>query len=423
MYTQKQGTAIGTKSAPTYCGIFMGDLEEDMLEMWMNLGPSSWPDDWLRFIDDCLFWWTGTPGDLLIFINFVNNFHPDIKFTCDYSFATKSVEFLDLVIFVDEDGFIQTDLHTKQNAKNSYLLPTSNHPGHICRNIPYSLAFRIMRNCSKKELCEKRFEELSVKLVDRGYRKRVVEQAIKKVRDLKREDILKKVDREDKNKSRVRAVIRFDRRLPNICSILRKNWQTMIGYDSRMLKIFPEPPMVCFTRGKNLREEVCKAKLPPARMGRPIENGFRRCSRAKCRLCPYTNLRHGQVLKSVTISNTGEELPIKGSITCTTSNIIYVGTCAKGDKTCPTRPQYCGETGKSAEERFCGHRNSIIQACQDNTTLPVGEHFRGVRHCLPDFVFTPVEKITSRNVFVRKAREKMIINKYDLIDRGLNKRL
>ena len=159
---------------------------------------------------------------------------------------------------------------------------------------------------------------------------------------------------------------------------MRKNWEIMVGDDKRLLKVFPEPPMVCYTRSKNLREVVCKARLPPARIGRPAEDGFKRCGRSKCRLCPYTNLRPGQVLKSVVISNTGEELMIKGSMTCTSSNMLYLGTCSKGDRTCPDRPQYCGETGQSAEDRFCGHRNTVIQDCYENTTLPVGEHFRGV---------------------------------------------
>ena len=47
-------------------------------------------------------------------------------------------------------------------------------------------------------------------------------------------------------------------------AILRKNWKTMISDDVKLMKAFPEPPMVCFTRGKNLREEVCQAKLPPS---------------------------------------------------------------------------------------------------------------------------------------------------------------
>ena len=52
-----------------------------------------------------------------------------------------------------------------------------------------------------------------------------------------------------------------------------------------------------------------------------------------------------------------------------------------------------------------GHRNSIVQAGQAATPLPVGEHFRGAGHAVSDFVFTPVEKIFG-GVFTRKAREK-----------------
>ena len=51
----------------------------------------------------------------------------------------------------------------------------------------------------------------------------------------------------------------------------------------------------------------------------------------------------------------------------------------------------------------------------------------------PDEAFSPIlsrpyplseiEKIDSKNVFVRKVREKLMINTYNLIDSGLNKRL
>ena len=261
------------------------------------------------------------------------------------------------------------------------------------------------------------------RFVDRGYRRKMVDNSINKVKELRRLDILDKVVRKDKNSTRVRAVFQYDRRLPDISTILRKNWRTMTTDDTRLLKVFPEPPMVCFTRGRNLREEMCQARLPPLRLPRQLEDGFRRCGRGRCRLCPYTDLSIGQTLKSVVISSTGEELPIRGSITCTTKNILYIGTCTKGDRTCAGKPQYCGETGQSAEERFCGHRNSVIQACQENTQLPVGEHFRGVGHSISNFVFTPVEKIMSKNVFVRKVREKLMINRFDLINNGLNKRL
>ena len=73
--------------------------------------------------------------------------------------------------------------------------------------------------------------------------------------------------------------------------------------------------------------------------------------------------------------------------------------------------------------RFVGHKNSIVQACHENTKLPVGEHFREPGHSVSDFVYTPVEKILSNDVFVRKAREKLLINRLDLIENGLNKKL
>ena len=90
---------------------------------------------------------------------------------------------------------------------------------------------------------------------------------------------------------------------------------------------------------------------------------------------------------------------------------------------CPDQPQYCGETGQTAEERFCGHRNTIVQQCHENTTLAVGQHFRLPGHSVSDLVFTPVEKIFSNNVFVRKVRERQLINKLGLISNGLNRKL
>ena len=63
-----------------------------------------------RYIDDGFFLWDGTEEELKEFIQHCNSFHPTIKFTFEYSFETKSVNFLDTIIWIDEDGFIQTDL-------------------------------------------------------------------------------------------------------------------------------------------------------------------------------------------------------------------------------------------------------------------------------------------------------------------------
>ena len=80
---------------------------------------------------------------------------------------------------------------------------------------------------------------------------------------MERVDMLKRVDKDNKNSGRVRAIFRFDRKLPSISRIMRRNWKMMVGDDVRLLKAFPEPPMVCFTRGKNLKEKICHAIYGP----------------------------------------------------------------------------------------------------------------------------------------------------------------
>jgi hypothetical protein len=180
---------------------------------------------------------------------------------------------------------IQTDLHTKVNSKNNYLLPKSNHPSHICKNIPYSLAYRVKRNCSKPDLFDLRLSELKEMLLQRDYRPKVIDNAFDKVREIGREETLEKVSRENKNEGRVRALFMFDMRLPNLSGIFRKNWQTMVSEDIRLQSVFPQPPMVCYSREKNIREQLCQAKLPPARAWlREVEDGFKRCGKSSCRL-------------------------------------------------------------------------------------------------------------------------------------------
>ena len=285
------------------------------------------------------------------------------------------------------------------------------------------MAFRVLRNCSQEEQREIRFKELKIKLLERGYRSRSIEDFISRVKNLRREDVFQRVVRasEENQNRRVRAIFKFDQRVPNLSKIMHKNWQTMLSDDSRLKSVFPEPPMVCYKRGRNLREILCQARLPPGRLGRH-EDGFRMCMQPNCRLCPYTGLRPGEVVRSIKISHTGEEVQIKGELTCQSSNMLYMLWCGKEDRTCPTRDQYCGETKKSGEDRFIGHKNNIINNSERGAALPVGEHFRREGHSVSDLVFCPFEQIYGGD-FVRKSREKMYINKYQLIDNGLNRKL
>ena len=84
---------------------------------------------------------------------FINSIHPTIKFTANYNFQTRSAPFLDTNITIT-GGTISTDLYRKPTHSPQYLLPSSTHPPHCVRNIPYSLAYRIRRICSEEDTFE-----------------------------------------------------------------------------------------------------------------------------------------------------------------------------------------------------------------------------------------------------------------------------
>ena len=78
--------------------------------------------------------------------------------------------YLDLKMFVDGEGKIQTDMYRKPNRKCQYLSPDSEHPRYVFANIPKSLVYSVVRNVSVPGMRKERLEELRQLLLSRGYR-------------------------------------------------------------------------------------------------------------------------------------------------------------------------------------------------------------------------------------------------------------
>jgi hypothetical protein len=106
---------MGTKMAPPYANIFMGNLEERLL-----LSSLKQPPSWFRFIDDVDMKWIHSDKELDEFFEHANSIHPSIKFTHEVS-KTK-MSFLDTTTMVKE-GNMTTDLYSKPTDKHQYLSP------------------------------------------------------------------------------------------------------------------------------------------------------------------------------------------------------------------------------------------------------------------------------------------------------------
>ena len=198
----------------------------------------------------------------------------------------------------------------------------------------------------------------------------------------------------------------------------------MIDTDSRLKSVFSKPPKVCFKRPPNIKDMICRAKLPPKRSYRTRvkKPGYRRCDKPTCRLCPYSGLEPSQVRESTSFFE--ETVAISSVIDCQTQNLLYKLECTKQECVTSEIPSiYLGETSKSAEVRTVGHLNTILQNYHASTRTPVGLHFQSAGHSHTDLQVTPFERIYSRNAHVRKAREAYMIDKFQLLTKGLNRYL
>ena len=181
---------MGTKMAPAFSNLFMGDFERKALD--------NSPDKlylWWRYIDDIFLIWTLGEEKLDKFITNLNSLHPTIKFTSERS--TTLIPFLDVNIQI-KNGKLETDLYCKPTDKHQYLLHSSSHPYHTKKSIPYSLALLLRRICSTEIALQKRFEELQHYLVKRGYKERFVKQQIDRTRQILREQALQENKRDNK---------------------------------------------------------------------------------------------------------------------------------------------------------------------------------------------------------------------------------
>ena len=102
----------------------------------------------------------------------------------EHNRENNSCNFLDLTIQIN-NGKITTDLYRKETDKPSALLPSSAHPGHIPKNIVYSMGFRLLRICSTPELFDKRLEELKTDfLKPRKYKDNIIKHQFDRIKSL-----------------------------------------------------------------------------------------------------------------------------------------------------------------------------------------------------------------------------------------------
>ena len=254
-YLQTHGTAMGTKMAVAFANIFMSAVENNIIKT-----SKTKPLVRKRYIDDVFSLWDPKREDINLFILEANRHHPTIKFTADIS--QKEINFLDTTVFKGErfnkESILDIRTHFKATETFQYMHFSSCHAPGVAKGFIKGEALRLLRTNSSKPLFEENISNFKSRLHERGYPSDLVEKILSEVKFTERKSALQ--GKQKVRKNILPFVTQYNPSVPNLKKIIMSKWH-LIQQQPLLREIFKEPPIICYKRGRPLKDILVKAKL------------------------------------------------------------------------------------------------------------------------------------------------------------------
>ena len=191
VYSQTNGCAMGRDYGPPWATLSVGYLEETKLYPAIrNMFPKNTAEQiieqYRRYQDDTLIIDQHNAATKLL-LELFNSLHPLLQFTLEN--LSEILPFLDVLLRIIGMQ-LETSIYHKPTDSFNYLHFASNHPAHIKRNIPYSLARRIKGIVSRKTERIESYIALKHRLVQKLYPPKLIDDAIIKAEKTLRSDII-----------------------------------------------------------------------------------------------------------------------------------------------------------------------------------------------------------------------------------------
>ena len=153
------------------------------------------------------------------------------------------------------------DVYSKPTDSHLYLPPSSSHPWHVFKAIPFGVALRLRRNCFEDDFLSNRCKEYKSYLVNQGYPVKLVDNQFLKALTIPRKDLLKQKVRA--SKKIFPFVMTFNPMLPNLNYIIKKHLH-FLESNPELKELFPKNSIIpSYRRSKNLKEILAPSKLVP----------------------------------------------------------------------------------------------------------------------------------------------------------------
>ena len=388
---------MGTKMAPSYATLVLGYLESELYSQVSNkmgeeIGHYVYTN-WRRFLDDCYINWPYGEDKLKELHDILNSLDDSIKLTAETS--CEELPFLDVMIRKD-NTHLTIDTYYKPTDSFQYLPYTSSHPRHTKNNIPYNLARRICMIVGNQDIRKRRLHDLKQILLRKQYPAEIIDYGVNKALTQTTEE-LRRVREKATEDNLLCLVTTYNPNNPQVFQLVRKTLP-MLNHNSSLKSIMSKTKVIHSQRQpRNLKRMLTNSYFSSQKDTDPE---VKSCGTKRCGTCPY--LKQG---REFTFSATNETFWIKHSMNCTSTNLIYVITCAGCGH------NYIGETGDVLRNRVTVHKQQIRDP--HTRMLGVSEHIDECAAGLtPQFTIFPFYKILSPSEGMRKNKESFFILKY-----------
>ena len=374
-YKQIQGTAMGTKMAPAYAGIFMANLEGPFLDSCTNK-----PTIFKRYIDDIFVIWEHGQEALDHFLHSLNSIHPTIKFTWETS--TKQITFLDVDIYIkrpeDTNPTIAYKTHFKQTNSFQYIHHSSFHPRATKKGIIKGEMTRIKNTTSDPTQREDTINFIAEKFKERDYPTQTITDTKNSLTSTTQKRQLSSI-----------LKIPYVRRSHLINKLVKQCWNTTV-VDQSLHNIFPTPPLVVYTRSKNIANYLVRSASPGSveegtttdTLPKPtLPRRVHPCGHAQCKCCPQLYQTYN--LKGIALTQ---------HLNCCTRNVIYLIKCRKH----PIHT-YVGQTERQLNHRLRGHRATFLNP-KEKAHWKLYRHFSNRTHVTQDILISPLISVPKREL-------------------------
>ena len=356
---------------------------------------------WRRFIDDGIGVWKGTKRTFISFLKKLNKETNKygINFPIEEAQFGKTVNYLDVTFYIDENNQIQFKGYTKPTDAKRYLRPQSFHPKTVFKAVPYSQMLRTLERNSTEETKKTGMETLKKDFEKSGYSRNEL---------LKIEERLSTQPNEVTQTNESGETITFPlfffdglNEFKKIIHDSKPDLQQLIG-DTKITMAVKKNPSI---GNRNIRNRSLSEKqtlLPN-----------QKCNAPNCLQCPLVNTSNTSTVNNI-------KIPSGKTLNCKSRNVIYLWQCllcrqAKRNED----DSYFGRTIQKSHERTNTHRRCFCDKKWESSALSM--HARSVHGDLFDlknFQISLVKKCSPQRI---RREEFKYIDKFKTRTLGMNR--